>query len=316
MKVLYHLKDIDRNVNSVITVGTFDGIHLAHQNVISEVAKHAHSRQGKGVIVTFEPHPQEVIRNRSDAVRLLTTLDERIELFQVSAIDLVVVLEFTDEFAKLTAAEFLKNIIVDKIGLSEIVVGYDHAFGRDRAGNLRLIREIGSQYGFEVTLVPPYSLNGTVVSSTKIRRALSEGSVDFAGNMLGRPYLLTGRVVHGDGRGKILGFPTANIEPASMKKLVPKNGVYFVSLSVLGKEYYGMCNIGTRPTFRTDHQLAIEVHIFDVTMDLYEQVVELRFHKRIRDENKFASIGKMKDQLGEDKKTCLRILEDSSSRVH
>ncbi len=308
MKVIHHLQDIDRDQASVVSVGVFDGIHLAHQLIVREMVRHASMRKGRSVIVTFEPHPQEILGERADPVKLLTTLDERIALFEMSKVDVLMVLQFTRELAAQTPQEFVKNFIVDRVGVSEIVVGHDHGFGKDREGDIDSLRELGKKFGFDVTLVPPYSLNGTVVSSTKVRRALMGGNVELAGELLGRSYAISGIVVRGDGRGKQLGFPTANIKPISEKKLVPKNGVYLVSASVGGKTYYGMANIGFRPTFHTAQQLTVEVNLFDFSQEIYGQTVEIMFLRRIRDEREFNSEADLIHQLGEDRTHCAALM--------
>lgn len=314
MKVIHHLKDIDRDQASVVSVGVFDGIHLAHQLIVREMVRHAAVRRGRSVIVTFEPHPQEILAKRPDPVKLLTTLDERIALFEMSNVDVLMVLQFTKEFAAQTPQEFVKNFIVDRVGVSEIVVGHDYGFGKDREGDIDLLRELGRKFGFDVTLVPPYSLDGTVVSSTKVRRALMGGNVELAGELLGRSYTIAGIVVRGDGRGKRLGFPTANIKPISEKKLVPRNGAYLISASVSGKAYHGMANIGFRPTFHTAQQLTIEIHLSDFSEDIYSQTVEIMFLRRIRDERGFNSEADLIHQLEEDRTHCAALMSTLLSK--
>jgi riboflavin kinase/FMN adenylyltransferase len=307
MKVLYNVEEVQRDSNSVVTVGTYDGVHRAHQTILQEVVLRARRRQGRSVVVTFDPHPQEVLGKRP-GVQLLLTLSERIDLLARSGIDLALVLHFTKAFSQLTSREFFEGIIIGKIGVSEVVVGYDHGFGKDRQGNIVLLQELGERYQFSVSSIPPFSLNGDAVSSTNVRRFLLEGDVAKAALLLGRAYTIDGTVVRGEGRGKRLGFPTANIVPRSEKKIIPKFGVYVVSADIQGRAYFGMMNIGLRPTFGNAAVPTLEVNIFDFAQDIYGEQITVRFLHRLRDEKKFSSPVELIEQIQKDRERSLEFL--------
>lgn len=239
--------------------------------------------------MTFDPHPQIVLkRGGREPVRLLTTIDERCDLFEELGVDVTVVITFTREFASTPAEQFVRDV-ARKIGVQQFFVGHDHMFGKDRGGNEELLQRLSSELGFDVHAVEPKSCNGVVVSSSKIRAALLSGNVAEANTMLGRTYSLVGSVVEGDGRGRTLGFPTANIVPLDENQLVPANGVYVVTSVIDGRVEKGLANIGRRPTFTDDTETTIEVHFLDYDEDLYDDVLTIRFHTRVRDEKKFES---------------------------
>ncbi len=302
MEVVYSLSDIRYNKNSVVTVGTFDGVHLGHKEIIRELISRAKNISGRSVLITFNPHPREVVGR--GPTKLLTTIDERLEILKKSGTDIVYVINFTFEFSRLPYDQFYQDYIFSKIGVDEMIVGHDHMFGRDREANIDTLKELGNRLGFKVDQIPPVSINGELICSSKIRDMLLRGDVCTAESFLGRSYSLQGKVVSGDGRGKILGFPTANIQPASGSKLVPAEGVYFVSVSIGDKRFYGMLNIGIRPTFKTNSKRVIEVNVFDFESEIYDQNVTILFHNRIRSEKKFSSKEELSQQLILDKQVC------------
>jgi riboflavin kinase / FMN adenylyltransferase len=302
MQVVYSLSDIEFNKYSVVTVGTFDGIHLGHKEIIRELKIRSKNISGRSVLITFDPHPREVVGR--GPTKLLTTIDERLEIFNKSGIDLVFVINFTFEFSRLPYDQFYSDYIYNKIGVDEVIVGHDHMFGRDREANIDKLKELGKQLGFKVDQIPPVVIDGELICSSKIRDILLRGDVSKAENFLGHPYSLNGRVVSGEGRGKIIGFPTANVEPIFEKKLVPAEGVYFVSVIIQDRKHYGMLNIGVRPTFQTSSHRVIEVNIFDFASEIYDKEVTILFHKRIRSEKKFASKEDLTQQLILDKQIC------------
>ena len=314
MKIVHSISEVGRESNSVVTVGTFDGVHLAHQEIAREVVNRARMKEGRSVVVTFDPHPKEVVGKKGVPVQLLSTLDERCELLSKLNIDLLYIINFTYAFSRFSSREFYEDQIVKGLGASEVVVGYDHMFGRDREAGIEDLVRMGQEFGFSVFAVHPYKVDGETISSTLIRNILKSGNTESAQKYLGYPYSLTGTVVHGDGRGKTIGYPTANIEPASSKKVVPGNGVYFVGVRWSGKQYFGMMNIGTRPTITDTGDRTIEVNIFDLDADLYGETLTVTFLRRLRDELKFDSIAELVDQIGRDKEESMKYMTEYAKK--
>lgn len=314
MKVVFSRSDIEPYNNTVVTVGTFDGVHEGHREIVREVVRRATARGGRSVVVTFEPHPKEVLTKAS--VQLLTTLEERQQLIGELGPDILFVIKFTYEFSRQNFREFYLNYFINGIGVSEIVEGYDHHFGRDREGNVEELVRLGKEFGLSIVVVKPFMVDGEVVSSSKIRQYLLEGNVERARVILGRPYSMSGTVVRGDGRGKQLGYPTANIVLASPKKLVPRDGIYFVGVKVDRKLYPGMASIGVRPTFGGNGHRTIEANILDYHDDLYGKSLEIQFLKRLRDELKFDSAEALVAQMNKDKEESLKLQEEFASLFH
>ena len=314
MIVARSLGEITRDPNSVVTVGTFDGVHRAHQEIIREVVNRARMQEGRSVVVTFEPHPKEVVGSQEKPVMLLATLQERVDRIRGMSVDLLFVINFTYEFSRIGAQEFYRKFVVEGIGVSEVVVGYDHMFGRDRTAGIEELVRMGHDLNFSVSAVHQYRLDGEVVSSTLIRSAIGSGDVQRAAKFLGREYTLRGSVVHGDGRGKTIGYPTANIKPFSSCKLVPGRGVYLVGIALRAGSWYGMMNIGVRPTVASDGNVLIEVHIFGLTADIYNEEIEVTFLRKLRDEHKFDSLEQLTEQLDRDKETSLRYIKEYDKR--
>ncbi len=310
MIVARSIDELKREKNSVVTVGTFDGVHLAHQQIVREVVHRARMKEGRSVVITFDPHPKEIVGDKAKPVALLTTLEERIELLRKQSVDLLVVIEFTFEFSRLKSHEFYERYLVNGLGVSEVVVGYDHMFGRNREGTMEDLVRMGREFGFSVIALQQYTVDGEVVSSTQVRHAVEAGSIERAKKFLGYDYPMRGTVVRGDGRGRTIGYPTANIEPESSKKLIPAKGVYLVAVEVDEKKYFGMMNIGVRPTITEGMQRTIEVHVFDFDQDIYGRRPVISFLKRLRDEQKFASLQELISQLGADKATSLKYLAE------
>ncbi len=294
--------------NSVVTVGTFDGIHRAHQEIIRDVVHRARMREGRSVVVTFDPHPKEVVASTRGPVSLLSTLDERIELLGAHHVDVLVVIDFTYAFSRISAKEFYREYIAQRIGVSEVVVGYDHMFGRDREAGPKDLVALGRELDFSVIAVHPVTQDGDPISSTRIRRALAGGDVDLAHRMLGYPYRFTGTVVGGDRRGRTIGFPTANLQPAATRKLVPGNGVYLVEVHGAGARTFGMMNIGVRPTVSAGTHHVIEVHLLDFDKEIYGERLSVTFLKRLRDERKFPSVDALVRQLELDRDEARRAI--------
>lgn len=304
MNVIRSLQSIRHLKNSVVTVGTFDGVHRAHQEIIREVVSRARMREGRSVVVTFDPHPKSVVASAHGPVQLLSTLEERIALFESLCVDDLVIIPFTYEFSRISATAFYKEYVDRLVGVSEVVVGYDHTFGRDREAGTEELMALGRALDFSVFAVHPLTLDGEPISSTRIRRALLAADLDRARGMLGYSYSLTGTVVSGDRRGRTLGFPTANLSPHESGKLVPADGVYLVAVHVAGAEAHGMMNIGVRPTLtRGDHHV-LEVHILDFDRDIYDEKMTVTFLRHLREEHKFGTLEDLVAQLERDREAA------------
>ncbi len=315
MKVSRSLRDLPREKNSVVTVGTFDGVHLAHREIIREVVNRARMREGRSVVITFDPHPKEIVASdRGGEVRLLCTPEERLALLEQLNVDLVFVIPFTLDFSRLTPEEFYRQFVVSGVGVSEVVVGYDHMFGRDRVAGAQELVRMGKDFDFSVFAVHPVVLDGDPVSSTKIRRALGVGLIDRATRMLGYPYSFAGTVVRGEGRGRSIGFPTANLLPESSKKMIPGRGVYAVTVEESGHRRFGMLNVGVRPTVTEGKTEIVEVHLFDFAGDLYDASLRVTFIARLRDERRFSGVPELVGQLKTDREQALSIIRDFTSK--
>ena len=299
---------IKKEPSSIVTVGTFDGVHLGHQSIIKYLVDRATKQNALSVAVSFDPHPRQVVEQKP--VPLLSTVNERAHAFEQLGLDRFIVIPFTKAFAETSADQFVVDILVNKIGLKEIVIGHDHGFGKGREGDKALLMSLGKEYGFDVDVIPAQFLERGIVSSTRIRNALRDsGDVVLAAKLLGRRYGLEGNVVHGAGRGKSIGYPTANIGVDNPQKIIPLMGVYAVLVyfeNVAPRK--GMLNIGIGPTFGGSEE-RIEVHIFDFDRDVYNKRLRVEFVRRIRSEKKFNSATELIQQLSEDKERCMAELE-------
>lgn len=308
MSELVFLDNVEHEDNTVLTVGTFDGVHAGHRAIIDKVVEKANQRSARSVLVTFDPHPRDIINPGDDGIKLLTTLQERCEILAELGIDQMVVIPFDRDFSLLTSEEFIRQVIHKKIGVSEFVIGYDHHFGRNREGTIETIKKLGKELEFDSYVVSKREVGKKTVSSTAIRKAISEeGNVEQAADFLQRPYRLNGTVVHGDKRGKQIGFPTANIKPEHSNKIIPKDGVYAVRVRITGDWWDGMMNIGTRPTFDGKQQ-TLEVNLFNFDKNIYGKEVQVRFYNRIRDEKKFEGKEELIEQLKKDKSQARELL--------
>jgi riboflavin kinase/FMN adenylyltransferase len=299
---------ITRDADSVLTVGTFDGVHRGHRAIIEYLLRRAGEQGGTSTLVSFDPHPRSVVHDQE--VPLLTTVEERAAILEALGLDRLVVIPFSESFARLGPEAYVEEVLVDRIGLREITVGYDHRFGSDRDGDVDLLQALGETHGFDVDIIPAQEIDHQVVSSSRIRELLLEGGrVERARDLLGRPYALTGTVERGEGRGRQIGYPTANLVVPDARKVVPKTGVYATRVTLPGgAEHWGMLNIGTRPTFDGMDE-TVEVHVLDFTGDLYGESLRVQFLQRLRDEHKFESVAALKTQLSEDKRHCKQVVE-------
>ncbi len=310
MKVHTNLKKF-KATNPVVTIGTFDGVHLGHQKVISRLKEFAEKHNGESVIFTFYPHPRLVTSANETTLRLLTTLEEKKNLFEKYGIDHLMIYPFSKEFSELTYSEFVEQILVDKMHTHCLVVGYDHRFGKNREGGFEYLKKCATKFNFKLEKLDALSVNEENVSSTKIREALQSGDIKKANHYLGYEFTLHGTVVSGKQLGRKLGFPTANIESSDKHKIIPGYGVYAVNVFVNGDQLKGMLNIGTRPTFNKNaDNRSIEVNIFDFSEDIYGKEITLIFVDKIRNEQKFDGIEMLVEQLKKDKSAALKILSE------
>ncbi len=296
--------------NPVVTIGTFDGIHLGHQQVIARLKEIARKEDGETVVFTFYPHPRLVTSPEEQNLRLLTTLEEKKKLFSDLGIGHLMVFPFTAAFSKMKYHDFVRSVLVDTMKISHLVIGYDHKFGHNRDGGFEYLQECAQSLNFRISQLDVLDKHSVNVSSTRIRKAIEEGNMELANDFLGYCYMLSGRVVKGNQIGRTMGFPTANIEVFDKHKLVPGTGVYAIHALLDGQQHNGMLNIGYRPTINSnmDHR-SIETHIFGVEKDLYNKAIEIRFVKKIRDEQKFDSLNQLQEQLHHDKRTIFKVLK-------
>jgi len=315
MSKLVMLDDASRDLNTVLTVGTFDGVHEGHKVLIKAVVERAEELSARSVIVTFDPHPRDIINPGADGIKLLSTLPERCELLADLGINEMIVIPFDRDFSLLTSEEFIRDVIYKKIGVKEFIIGYDHQFGKDREGTIETVRSLGEELGFQANVISRQEVENQTVSSTSIRKALQvEGDAEKAAKFLGRYYILHGTVVHGEKRGGKIGFPTANVHVDQAKKIIPRKGVYAVWIRVDGEYHPAMMNIGKRPTFDGE-ELTVEVHIFDFKKDIYGKEVHTQFVRRLRDEKKFSGADQLKKQLEKDKADAKKILKSNPPNI-
>jgi riboflavin kinase/FMN adenylyltransferase len=309
VKIYHKLEDFTPVKHPVVTVGTFDGVHLGHQVIFNRMKKLAHEIGGETIVVTFHPHPRLVVHPDSRDLKFINTQQKKYELIQKAGIEHLIIIEFTMEFSHLSSTGFIKYVLHDVLRAEKLITGFDHHFGKDREGGFETLVEMGKEYGFTVEKVPEQYVHNMSVSSTKIRAALRLGQVALANEMLGYNYSITGRVVPGKKIGRSIGFPTANIELEDHFKLISAVGVYACTVQWKGRHFQGMGNIGYRPTVE-DGDLTIEVHIFDFNEEIYDDEITISFIDRIRDEIKFGSLEDLRKQLVNDKKSVLNLLNN------
>lgn len=308
MKIFNAIKSFNATKPTIVTIGTFDGVHLGHQKIVAQITKNAHALNCESLVLTFFPHPRMVLQEGTE-MKQLNTLNEKIALLDNLGIDNLVIHPFDKEFSRLTAEEFVKKVLVDVFKIKKIIIGHDHRFGRNRTATIDDLINFGKTYGFEVEQISAEEINEVSISSTKIRNALLEGNIELATNYLGYDYSFTGIIIKGKQLGRTIGYPTANITIEEDYKLIPNNGVYIAKSVLNGKTVFGMMNIGTRPTVDGTKQ-TIEINFFDFKQDLYEKKITISLLHRMRSEQKFESIDALKNQLGKDKKTALAFIEN------
>ena len=297
-----------------VTIGTFDGVHFGHRVILKKIREEAKAEKGTSVLLTFYPHPRTVLFPDDNSLKLLNTQNEKIELLDEFGIENLIILPFTLEFSRLNAFDFVRDVLVNKIGVYKLIIGYDHQFGRNREGNYKQLEEYAALFDFEIEEIPAQEIDDIKISSTKIRKALFEGDLQKAEEYLGYPYSLSGMVIEGDKLGRSIGFPTANLKVYDKHKLIPANGVYAVLVKYNDKRFKGMMNIGRRPTVNnTDLGLAMEVHLFNFNEDIYHKEITVLLRKRIRDEIKFDNLTALKKQLEKDKVKIERYFKESKN---
>ena len=306
MKVVQDIQNYSSDTKSILTIGTFDGVHVGHQKIIKALVKEAHNKKLLANVLTFFPHPRMVLQKDAQ-IKLIDTLAEKETFLRELGVDTLIIHPFSKEFSRLSALEFTRDILVNQLKISELFIGYDHRFGKNREATVADLTSFGKTYGFKVNIIPAQDVSAITVSSTKIRTAILDGDFIKVVDFLGRFFQLSGTVTKGQSLGRTINFPTANLLIDSQHKIIPPKGVYLVSIFHHQNQYYGMMNIGTRPTLNGDKQ-TIEVHIFEFNKNIYSNSLTIHFIEKIRDEQKFESFDALKKQLIKDKEICKRNL--------
>ncbi len=298
LKIFHSINDFSSPKKTILTLGTFDGVHIGHKKILEKITQNTENEKYESLVLTFFPHPRMILQEES-AIKLLNTITEKIDLLEKTGIENLVIHPFDESFSRLTAEEFVREILVEQFHIQKIIIGHDHRFGRNRTANIDDLIDFGKKYGFEVEQISAQEINEISVSSTKIRNALEEGDIVLANKYLGYEYFLTGTIIKGKQLGRTIGFPTANLKIEENYKLIPRNGVYIVSSIINNKTVFGMMNIGFNPTVNGENQ-TIEIHFFDFEADLYHQKITVSLLHRIRSEQKFDSVVLLKEQLEKD----------------
>jgi riboflavin kinase / FMN adenylyltransferase len=307
MKIYHNINDFEPIKNAVVTIGTFDGVHIGHRKIIAKLQELAKEIGGETVILTFFPHPRMILNPEDQDLKLITTINEKAELLEGLGIDHLIVTPFSRDFSNLSALEYIHDILVARIGVKKIVIGYDHRFGKDRKGGLEDLQRLSKEFEYDVIEIPEQDINDVAVSSTKIRAALLNDEVDLANQYLGYSFFISGKVIRGDQIGRQIGYPTANILVGESYKLIPADGIFAVTVNIGDSIYKGMAYIGHRPTINGMSR-NIEVNIFDFDKDIYDQNIRLNFHHFVRSDIKFNSLDELKVQLAKDREDVLKML--------
>lgn len=293
---------------TIVTIGTFDGVHLGHQKILERLKELKEKTGFKTVVLTFEPHPRKVLFPEQKDLRLITLIDEKLELLDKYGVDVAVVYPFTKQFSETDSRFYIEEVLLRSLKVKHLVIGYDHKFGKNRSGDISTLKKLASEGTFSIEEISAMDIDSIAVSSTKIRKALEDGNIELATGFLGHPFSLKGTVIKGKQLGRTLGYPTANIKPEGDEKLIPRMGVYFVEVFLNDTKHYGMMSIGLNPTTDTDTSIKLEVHIFDLNADIYGKVIKLNFVKRLRDEKKFANLTELKNELDKDRAVSLTLI--------
>jgi riboflavin kinase/FMN adenylyltransferase len=307
MLIYNNINELPQFDEPIITIGSFDGVHIGHQTILNQIVVKAHEQHKKSVLITFHPHPRKLV-NPNEPIKLLNSLDEKLERIEQLGIDICIIVPFTKDFAGLSAQHYVEDFLIKKLNPSLIIIGYDHHFGNDRSGNIELLKQYATKGHFDLIEISAQLIHAAAISSTQIRKALLNGDIDNSAQMLGYNYSISGKVVYGKQLGRTIGYPTANIDINDNDKLIPLNGVYFVHVLIDTLQYPAMLNIGTNPTVSTTSNTKIEVHIFNFDLNIYDKEIGIVFLKRIRDEQKFESIEALKKQLSLDEAACKNLI--------
>lgn len=313
MKIYQSYSEFTSEKPVVVTIGTFDGVHIGHQEIIRQLVENAQQNHLESVILTFFPHPRRVLQ-KGNSFKLLTSLDEKVALLEATGLDHLIIQPFTKEFSRLTALEFARDILVNKLNTKILVIGYDHHFGRNREGNFEQLQEYGETYGFDVCEIAAQDIENVAVSSTKIRTALEKGEIEKANTYLGFKFMLSGSVVAGKALGRQFNYPTINLRVKETYKLIPLSGVYIVTTTLKNQPFFGIMNIGNRPTLN-GRSKTIEIHLFDFEGNLYGHDFEVSLLKRLRDEQKFDSVEELFAQIKKDEKIARELIQSGSVSI-
>lgn len=313
MKIYQSYSEFTSEKPVVVTIGTFDGVHIGHQEIIRQLVENAQQNHLESVILTFFPHPRRVLQ-KGNSFKLLTSLDEKVALLEATGLDHLIIQPFTKEFSRLTALEFARDILVNKLNTKTLVIGYDHHFGRNREGNFEQLQEYGETYGFDVCEIAAQDIENVAVSSTKIRTALEKGEIEKANTYLGFKFMLSGSVVAGKALGRQFNYPTINLRVKETYKLIPLSGVYIVTTTLKNQPFFGIMNIGNRPTLN-GRSKTIEIHLFDFEGNLYGHDFEVSLLKRLRDEQKFDSVEELFAQIKKDEKIARELIQSGSVSI-
>jgi len=309
LKTFQSIFDYNNEKKSILTLGTFDGVHIGHQKILKKLVKESLHKNCESVLLTFFPHPRMVLKQDTQ-IQLLNTIEEKTLLIEKNGIDNLIIHPFDAKFSELSAEDFVKKILVDQLNLSKIIIGYDHKFGKNRSADINDLIFLGEKYNFEVEQISAKEIDDISISSTKIRKALLEGNIDLANSYLGYNYNLSGKVIDGKKIGRTLSFPTANLNVTEDYKLIPKNGVYIVASQIDNKKVFGMMNIGNNPTLEGTSR-SIEIHFFDFNKDIYNQDISVELISKIRNEHKFDSLESLKNQLNKDRLYSLGFISEN-----
>jgi riboflavin kinase/FMN adenylyltransferase len=310
MRIYHHIDEFTRLSNAIVTIGTFDGVHLGHRKIIAGIKELSEKTGGETVLLTFFPHPRMILHPEDESIKLINTINEKAELLEHLGIDHLIITPFSRDFSNQTAEEYIRDVLVNKIGTKKIVIGYDHRFGKDRQGGLDDLLRLGPVYGFDVVEIPEQDINEIAISSTRIRAALLNGEFDLANTFLGYPFFITGTVIRGDQIGRQIGFPTANIVIEERYKLIPCDGIFAVKVKVAGHMHNGMAYIGSRPTVNGQTR-NIEVNIFNFNEEIYNHQIRVEFHHFVRGDIKFDSLDELKAQIAGDQVAVEELLGGS-----
>ncbi len=308
MRIFHNISETSDLKDTIVTIGTFDGVHLGHQKILKKLVELKNKNGGETLLFTFDPHPRKVLFPDQRDLKLITTTQEKCELLKQFGIDNVLVFPFTIEFSKMSAEDYISNIISETLKTKTLVIGYDHRFGSNREGNIETLKQVSGNYNFDLIEIPAQEINQLNISSTRIRKAIEEGEIEVANSFLGYSFFISGIVIKGKQLGRTIGYPTANIELLDLDKIKPKTGVYAVNIIIDQINFRGMLNVGCNPTTDSDRIQKIEVNIFDFDKDIYGKIIKIEFIKHLRNEVKFANLDELKEQLAKDKIACEKIV--------